>query len=275
MFSAFLIAAATIAPAQPRAAEPAIVVTGEAPLSPAATARAIDAITVSKNLRLARYHDAVCPLVIGVRADAARVIEDGIRAVAKQAGAPVAAGRCDGNLVVVITRDANAMFRDIRATRPQWLNGLSATEVNALARENGPVRAWWSTTLRNEDGVAQGSVDRGSPQSLQVRSASILAAPTREQIDGSVIIIEQSAAAGKTLVQLADYAAMRGLARARPPADADVPTVLNLFSDKARAPAAMTRFDIGYLKALYASKGRETAIVERARIERALLHPGN
>jgi hypothetical protein len=104
---------------------------------------------------------------------------------------------------------------------------------------------------------------------LRVQSASILKQPTRQQLDGSVIIIERGALNGRTLGGIAHFAAMRGLAITRAPANAEVSTVLATFTS-ASAPRTMTAFDRAYLEALYAGDGRDTGLQERTRMARAI-----
>ena len=101
---------------------------------------------------------------------------------------------------------------------------------------------------------------------MRVMGASVLTMPTRQHIDGSVIIIDLSAADGRSLTELGDYAAMRGLSMTRPPSRSNVSTILSLFEKGANAPRELTRFDVGYLRALYASDGTTQAVLERGRI---------
>lgn len=55
-----------------------------------------------------------------------------------------------------------------------------------------------------------------------------------------------------TLVQLADYATMRGLSHTRPAAGEEaMPTILALFTEGSLRPEELTSFDVGYLRSLY------------------------
>ena len=71
---------------------------------------------------------------------------------------------------------------------------------------------------------------------------------------GAAVVIEQAATEGLDPVQIADYASLRLLAPTGEVdvAEADAPrTIMTLFVAPTDAPAAMTRFDRAYLKALY------------------------
>ena len=68
-----------------------------------------------------------------------------------------------------------------------------------------------------------------------------------------LVLFDRGDVRDKTLLQLADYATMRGLTRTRP-VDADgVPldTILALFDTSAEPPAQLTAFDGAYLGAIY------------------------
>jgi hypothetical protein len=55
-----------------------------------------------------------------------------------------------------------------------------------------------------------------------------------------------------TLVQLADYATMRGLSHTRPASGNEpMATILALFEDDRSSPSELTEFDVGYLESLY------------------------
>ena len=78
--------------------------------------------------------------------------------------------------------------------------------------------------------------------------------------------------------QLADYAAMRTLARTRPAdgtgheAGEGSDTILTLFApgDPAGRPRGLTTFDAGYLEALYHGPATEPAMAKTRQIARAI-----
>jgi hypothetical protein len=266
---ALLQATTSAAPAAQTPEE--IVVTGEARPSPKRMEQAVSDVTISRDLQIARFHDAVCPLVVGLTADATTVIQDRIADVAGQVGIRVDdRSKCDANLIVIFAGDGRALLSDIRTKRPNWLDGVSPAEVDRMMKDKGPVRAWSATSVRNEDGRMARDVGDDIAPTMRVMSASFLTMPTRQHIDGSVIVIDLAAADGRTLTELADYAAMRGLSMTRPPNRSNVSTILSLFEAGADAPRQLTRFDLGYLRALYAADGTSKAVLERGRIAGSL-----
>jgi hypothetical protein len=227
--------------------------------------------------QIARFHDPVCPAVVGLPPRHARFVEGRIRAAAAAAGAPVARSHdCRANLLVMLAADGKALVEDIVRRRSGWIDGLDPQEVRRLRKAPGPVWNWAVTSLRNEDGQGlgvHGSDTEGAR--LRVHTASYLSTTSRQHIDGSLLVIAKSAAEGMTLDQIADFAAMRGLAGVKQGA---IPgqTILNLFSDPPDMRArAMSATDSAYLAALYSGEGTLSAVKERGRLAERMARPGN
>lgn len=276
MFSALFATAAAMAVqgAAPTAQSPdEVVVTGYAPLNHEAALRTVTDITVvSSGLQIARFHSPVCPVVGGLSAPAATAIEDRIRETARKVGAKVGERGCPANLLLFFSDDGGELVRDMRNKRPKWFAGMTKSKVNLIERDNGPVRAWSATSARNDNGqTAEEYPDQGAPAAMRVNGASFLERQSRLHIDASIIIMNRAAVKGRPLDEIADYAAMRGLAMTRPPENGRVQTILSLFGSASQsAPHALTPFDMAYLTALYRGSGGESAVEERNRIARAL-----
>ena len=82
--------------------------------------------------------------------------------------------------------------------------------------------------------------------------------PTRKDIDFALIVYDREAVLGMTVVQLADYATMRGLSHTRPASgEQPMATILALFDEQDivdpidRGPDELTSFDRGYLRSVY------------------------
>lgn len=89
----------------------------------------------------------------------------------------------------------------------------------------------------------------------------------RKDIKASVVMIDIAAANGMSPEQIADYAAMRGLARTRPPTQSGtVSTILSLFDKGGIAPLNMTRFDHAYLRSVYGSVAYIAGITKIAQV---------
>lgn len=282
---AFLIALIALATAVPACAQSVpnaddIVVTGNKEADRKAAETYVASIAIRSETQLARFHQPVCPVVIGIPRPYSTIIEKRIAEDAAAAGIEVAKKvRCDANLIVVIAEDGAALMKDIRVHYPGWLAGLSPGDINALTAP-GPARAWSVTSLRNEDGQRM----RNSPESagsdalagkpvLRVMTASILRQPTRQDMEASFVMIDKAPTIGLTLRQIADYAAMRGLARTRPPADdgAALSTILTVLDPASPSRAReLTAADAAYLRALYRGNGTAAAVNEKNDIARRI-----
>jgi len=272
---AFLPAAAL---AQTAAPQDDIVVRDRREQDRKAVERYVATISVRSDGQLARFHQPVCPVVIGLPRPYSTIIEQRVLATAVAAGAPVAKrAKCSPNFIVVIAGNGSDLVKDIRLHRPGWIAGLTAAELDALVAP-APARAWSVTSLRNEDGQGLGRTSEsagsdalaGKPV-LRVLSASILKQPTRQDVEASFVVIDKVPTFGLTLRQIADYAAMRGLAHTRPPAPGgQIDTILSLLDGTPTPPRELTATDAAYLRALYDSDGRDAATTERNSITRRI-----
>jgi hypothetical protein len=280
LFAAVAVLGMAAARAQTVPGPDDIVVTGSKEADRKAAEAYVASIAVRSETQLARFHQPVCPLVIGIPRPYSTMIEKRIAEDAAAAGIEVAKKvRCDANLIVVIAEDGAALVKDIRVHYPGWLAGLSPGDIDALSIP-GPARAWSVTSLRNEDGQRM----RNSPESagsdalagkpvLRVMTASILRQPTRQDMEASFVMIDKAPTIGLTLRQIADYAAMRGLARTRPPAGdgTALSTILTVLDPASTERArGLTNADTAYLRALYRGNGTAAAVNEKNEISRRI-----
>jgi hypothetical protein len=276
-----MIATAVLGPAAAQTSPaPDIIVTGNKEADRRAAEVYVSSIAVRSESQLARFHQPVCPLVIGMPKPYSTMVEKRTAADAVAAGIDVAKNvRCDANLIIVIADDGAALVKDIRVHYPGWLAGLSPRDIDTLTVP-GPARAWSVTSLRNEDGQGLGNQSdtptgdglAGKPV-LRVMTASILREPTRQDMEASFVVIDKAATMGRTLRQIADYAAMRGLARTRPPAAGGkgLATILTIFDSSVPShPSELTNADAAYLRALYRGNGTAAAVTEKNGIARRI-----
>ena len=247
-----------------------IVVTGELPSHREVTSQA-RAITATSNIRyypVPLFGDRLCPGVYGMKPDYAALMVDRIRHNAERFNLWMTEddGNCEPNLVVAFVDDGQALLHQIADERRWVFQGMPRHDRLSLLAEDGPVRVWTATGMRTRDGMPASSTQAlggGSlaavdpvtgPQVVQMWSAhSRLYLAVREDITWVLVLFDRDDVRDKTLLQLADYATMRGLVRTRP-VDADgVPldTILALFDTSAEPPAQLTAFDGAYLGAMY------------------------
>lgn len=259
------------APAQdhPASSGDPIVVTAR-PLPPKDEIRAL-ARTITppsgSNEPLARFHDSVCFGTAGLDRRSLEDIGNRLAADAEQAGLDLAGDGCKPNVIILFVDGVDAQIRTL-VQRKWWVFGdRTPAEIRGVVNEKGPVRAWSNNEIRSRDG------NRIRPNGvLNIESASRIVSSIRRDTLASVVLIERSAAVGKTTSQLADYAAMRALAGARSQHTSGRDTILALFDPAtATAPAELTAFDRGYLRGLYAGEANAFASTTKGRIVREVL----
>ncbi|RYE01915.1 MAG: hypothetical protein EOP61_09905 [Sphingomonadales bacterium] len=237
-----------------------IVVTGKKGNAREQVQRQLRQIVTTIDGQLARFADPVCPLVIGLSPESRLFVASRIRAISTEIGARVAADRCEPNIVIIIAADADVFTEALRKRFPRMFASLQPGELRRAKRE-GPVHAWNTVEVRNEDGLGVEGGDGDEPPSLMVQSASNIVRTTQQVTLSSIVVIDDEAAVGKTLTQIADFAAMRTLSGARPPREAGMAdTILSLFDkDGAPPPQGLTELDRGFIKELYSGAGNATA----------------
>lgn len=262
-----------IAMAQAVQDDPTIVVQGQKPVEPKEAHRFIRQVVRSTDGQLARFNGPVCPLVIGLPPEYAKIVQRRIRANAEQAGIKTAPeDKCRANLVVMVADDADALVKALQKGFAPLFVGVSDSEMRRAMLE-GPVHMWNTVQLQNDDGRGvsrtQGAFDHPT---LDVRSASIINMPTKQTVLQSVMVVDAKALLGKTLLQIADYVAMRMLAGARPPQQgSEASTILTLFDSPDAAPPEMTLIDRSYLAGLYRSPPMGNSMTQIGAISRQIV----
>jgi hypothetical protein len=223
--------------------------------------------------QIARYATGVCPVAIGVSDEFSKRVADRIRKVAEDAGAPVAAQPCNGNLLVFFVNSPAEFFKSVESEHPAWLRSLSRYSRKQLAASSEPVLAWHLTTRRNGEGEgSHEDVSASQPvPTMRVRDSSFVQPVTRQTIDSAFVVVSLSAIDGRPIYQIADNIALQALTPVDVPQSPQVPTVLTAFEQEPlKAPSMMTAADLAFLRALYASDGQQNATSERHRLAEAM-----
>lgn len=233
--------------------------------------------------QLARYGDEVCPFVSGFTDVYAQKVAARIRKVATEAGAKPGDARCRPNLVVVIVDDGREFTRELYRLYPTQFTDMDPTKRKRLLASTAAARSWTVTRIHNEDGQMIGesrssdsdtsgngariTIGNGKPV-LRIPQASIINQSTQQQIELAYVVIETRATLDKNLMQVADYAAMRGLMQSRPEKLAtDDDTILRLFEPGALpGPTTLTASDRAYLSGLYYGRGNRSAASQMGQI---------
>ncbi|HEX8654460.1 MAG TPA: hypothetical protein VF693_04460 [Allosphingosinicella sp.] len=277
------------ASAQPQAGDPTILVTGQAPLDGDAARRMAERIAVRRDGQLARFEAPVCPEVTGFPEPYAGRVAERIRTVARAAGARVAGPGCAPNLHLVIVDDGRGFARELHRAQPGAFGGIARAELRRLTQEAGPTRSWTKTMVRDANGrvpavapserstesaaspvTSPGSAIGGSAV-LRIDRPSLVNPQVVQSIEHSFVVLETQAIFGMDLLQVADYAAMRGLAITAPTLPAGEHSILTLFAGvPERAPRRLTAVDRGYLAGLYGTPANLAAAAQRAAIARSI-----
>ncbi len=226
--------------------------------------RFVGEITAPKVGQIARYHEPLCPEVVGLPYKYTDMVRRRIMETARKVGILVdQKAHCSANFLLIVSTDVNGFIHDARKRWPGWFAGMEQAEIDRLERSTAPARAWSTTSLRDERGQ-----EVGSGGVLITHTASLIDEVTTQYLDASFVIFDREATYGLTLRQLADYAAMRGLAQTRvPTAESGTTTILGLFETTGNGhPPEMTRTDLTYLRTLYKEKGFVKGVFERSRI---------
>lgn len=236
-----------------------IVVTGkvERPSSSAVSQQAREITVNRSSMRhspMARIEDRLCPGIVGMKLEHAQFMVDRIRWNAERVDVPLASeDGCNPNLIVAFVDDGKAELAALNETNREMFSAMPFDEKQALLAETGPVRVWTTTVNRTRDGMALMDNGDGSPPVLNTWMAhSKIYLAVRKDIAQVVVLFDKRGIMGKSLVQLADYASMRGFAMTKPvEGEAAMGTILALFDPNGEAPQALTDFDQAYLRSLY------------------------
>lgn len=221
--------------------------------------------------QLARWDEEVCVGVIGIRARYGQFLVDRISQRAVALGLRAGAPGCRANVVVFVTPDSDALARNLLETQKTMLGDVRQDNTNtrghdaleAFVNTPRPVRWWHVSYTTTNDGQRLYDLPvthAGDMLRTQiVRTTSLgfgrLSRTTRQDFSRVIIIVDATRARGMQFDSLADYVSMVALSQVDPDADTNgLPTILNLFSDAAGRPTALTDWDEAYLEGLYAAR---------------------
>ena len=251
-----------------------IVVTARFRRTAREVARQVDAVlpTLTFDQPLPRFSGPICPGTAGLPRETGQAVVDRIGVIADEIGLKVAQPGCDPNLLVLVTSDGRAAVRRLVARRTANFRGQTLADVRRILSEPGAARAWTESEARSRDGDPL-IVSPDAPPTLADQGSSRLVNGFRRDIVSAIVVIDARAVVGRDPVQIADYAAMRGLADARPGKIGGGISVLSAFasSRNATAPRMLTSLDRGILRGLYSGQGNVTSTAKRATIVREIL----
>jgi hypothetical protein len=224
-------------------------------LAGAALLAPLPALAQADQEPLARFEDALCPGVLGLRQDAAEQMVGRLRANAEMLGLRMADnGDCQANFIVGFVDDGQAFLSELQDRSGYIFAEMTRDERVALLSDPGPARALLRVRARTRDGmpIARRESLSQLPTTTMWMAHSKIYSATRNDIISAIVLFDRDAVRGLNLTQLADYATFRALAHRLPgPEAGGQATILTLFDGGEARPVEMTAFDRAYLGQLY------------------------
>ena len=207
---------------------------------------------------ISKFYSEACFGVFGMDEAYAAAIIDRMQEHARRLNIPVGGEGCQVNVLVGFVADGVEEVEKLRRTEPKLFGSLLDYEYRRIMRGNGAVQAWHGTTVKSSDGreFSGATTDDGDSYSInrQYGGSTRLGQPIRVDMDGAIVLIDAKRTPGKTVRQLADYAAMRAFVSVDDTSEgggSGIETILSLFDEDVIAPEGLTRFDKAYLEAVY------------------------
>ncbi len=223
--------------------------------------------------QIARFETAVCPGVFGIPEAQRAAVRERLRAVAKGVGLDVGKPDCTPKLLVMVAADKTAVVKALGKVHNYMFGDRTPAQVRKILAEPGPATAWQIQTMVNGDGRIVAN-EGDMPVNRTTRNPSRITAAARPAFLAAAVVIDGAALDGLTTTQLADYAAMRALARIDPARiDAAAPSTILRILDAAsdsEVPVTLTQWDFAFLKGLYSSPDNLYAPSQRSEIERTM-----
>lgn len=202
---------------------------------------------------VARWRLPICPLVAGLPFEEGKFVFQRVSQVASEAGIPLGPLDCKPNLLVVLTREPEALLKNWWSEKPRLFNtDRGVAGIKRKIRTDAPVRVFHNA-CSVPPGLAKtfgehvlAHCDTGIP-------GSKLTWNTIRAIYSVIVVVDKRQIEGLEIGALTDYIAMISLAQIhREPDLGTAPTILRLFDESdAPRPQALSTWDRTFLKSLY------------------------
>ncbi|MBB3764728.1 hypothetical protein [Sphingomicrobium lutaoense] len=220
-----------------------------------------------------RFHDPLCPFVVGLPEESASLVTTRMRAVAEAVGLGAAKPDCKANLLLVVASEREPLFKHWRKNHPDIFFGREPADIRRLRDTEGPIVSWQiiQPADRNLDPLPRDIItgvtyNESSEDPLRLRVA------TRPDVRASVVVVDSEAVDGISTYQLADHVLMSALAPMRRSAaeDLDAPTILHLFREidsEQGAVQSVTAWDFAFLRAMHSTENTAYAASFRSEVQ--------
>jgi hypothetical protein len=218
---------------------------------------------ISRQNKIARWEDPVCPAVRGLPANFIKFITKRIRDLAASVGAPVDPNEsCKSNLDVVFTTAPQELLNTIREKQPVMLGYFSASsQADEMAKVTHDIQSWHATQTVDLHGtkVIDTRIIAGAGNALAAAAGSStglrIGNGLRSTYFNGTVVANPNKLVEYEIGTLADHIAMLALAQpAKLGACEELPSILDTTNSACRKDApvkALTKADTGYLRGLY------------------------
>ena len=225
---------------------------------------------------MARFdRTTVCPGAVGLSAARNAEIAARMRVVAKAAGIAVSdKADCKPNALVIFAADKEAMVAALEKAHPVYFRDAYGMPIRT-PKQVGPATAWHLEGRLDRSGTPVAyNADTSQYELNSPLPPSRTSSTMRPIFIAAVVVIQLDSVVGLSPTQIADYAAMRTLAQTDPEKVKGVsaPTILTILDapDDAEVPVTLTKWDLGYLRGLYAAAPMRSAATQRGEIKRGI-----
>lgn len=225
--------------------------------------------------KITRWGEGICPQTVGLRPSAVKFVNDRLRAVAEDVGAPVdRRPNCVVNIEIVFTTTPQALIDNVRERRPELLgyadNGEKAAALTKVVR---PIQAWYFTQTRDIRGNVYPDIGHRTGAGLEIpcgasgidnvcllpdaiaanSSGSRLGDGIRSEFHHVIVAVDPTKLTDYSMGQVADYIALVALSQVDMPDTCQpIASIANLLaSGCASIPGGLSENDRAYLSGLY------------------------
>jgi hypothetical protein len=219
---------------------------------------------------LVRWSTPVCPMVVGLTSEDAKIVSDQLSQISSSAGAPLARAPCQPNFIVVATSEPDRVLNAWYARDNRLFGEATPAQIRQFleSSQSRPVRIWYNIDTGRKSGMRNGHF---VPSNTRAESSAFVG-NTVFDFYSIFAIIDTTRSQHTTLNQLAAYVAMTGLTKVDLDADlGSAPSILRLFAPSAEnPPAGLSSWDAAFLRALYQSN--QTSRTQRFEIAERVAH---
>lgn len=260
-----------------------IVVTAQKKLKAAIAAHISTVISDQSGGQYARFAKPLCPSVIGFGEENAAFIEKRLRAIAKAADIQTGSANCDPNIHVLVVEDGNKMLDFLRLKHRRAFGTLTPYQRNKIQNGQGPTYNWHIVETVSADdggsrsvagtgfagGAGYGLLSDAAANAGRTHVKSRIDLPVRQELNHGFLLIDKDAAQGLSVVQIADYAAMRTFLQTKEGSTGSsaADSILSLFDTEESAAdrvQSLAPWDLALLTALYKAPTNRPARLQRS-----------